>query len=568
METILGIECDARHYGRHEHHPVHQTPSAFYDRQKLLAVKSKLRYLFTRAHGLCRGVLDALSYYHTTITLPCMTSRVIAVPGNVPKRANTRASQLEELALDCWTKEAYNLNTFAHHSMMYSETTRKTKQSPVERNMRRKGGPEGRSWIDRFQTQFQQITDPTSPFVNRKVFLIGNNRQHPAAGLYPPIAEYQIYRVKRRRYTYIGGPRGSVLATRVPITDARTTPQTHYGNESADLGHTSWKRCGGETRRWSAAEERPFRPVSADKNLRVGRTEKEEERKLREAEAIDGREAGWRRIKENEKAALRSTRAKGRVERYCSRKQNLNRTDKENHKFGFELESLVETYLTKTSEFNKENKLNTYVNKSWDPRHASPTEIFLPALSNDRLYYLTDLNGDCWGEGAKGREMKRAAKETRVRAGDLGGGGGDGDAGGGGGSGWWLPATRERGNGMEREREHGGAEVSGKLNLAQDVTAPGNTGASVRLMDVTSTIEAFVQQNLECTSSKFDPSQFDLIRSSRSTVSSITPWSAPKLFSDMNKLIMLRERELRRVYTSGVEMETRDGRRIIFSWHR
>jgi len=28
--------------------------------------------------------------------------------------------------------------------------------------------------------------------------------------------------------------------------------------------------------------------------------------------------------------------------------------------------------------------------------------------------------------------------------------------------------------------EHGGAEVSGKLNLAQDVTAPGNTGASVR----------------------------------------------------------------------------------------
>lgn len=71
--------------------------------------------------------------------------------------------------------------------------------------------------------------------------------------------------------------------------------------------------------------------------------------------------------------------------------------------------------------------------------------------------------------------MKRAAKETRVRAGDYEGGGGDG---GGGGGGWWLPATRERGNGMERAR--GRAEVSGKLNLAQDVTAPGNTGASVR----------------------------------------------------------------------------------------
>lgn len=49
---------------------------------------------------------------------------VIAALGNVPKRANTRASQLEELALNCRTKEAYNLGTFAHHSMMYSETTR------------------------------------------------------------------------------------------------------------------------------------------------------------------------------------------------------------------------------------------------------------------------------------------------------------------------------------------------------------------------------------------------------------------------------------------------------------
>jgi len=52
---------------------------------------------------------------------------------------------------------------------------------------------------------------------------------------------------------------------------------------------------GGETRRWNTAGERPFQPVSADKNLRVGRTEKEEERKLWEAEAIGGREVGRRR---------------------------------------------------------------------------------------------------------------------------------------------------------------------------------------------------------------------------------------------------------------------------------
>lgn len=42
----------------------------------------------------------------------------------------------------------------------------------------------------------------------------------------------------------------------------------------------------------------------------------------------------------------------------------------------------------------------------------------------------------------KGREMKRAAKETRVRAGDPGGGGSGSGGGGGGGGGWWLPATR------------------------------------------------------------------------------------------------------------------------------
>lgn len=75
------------------------------------------------------------------IILHCATTHdiVIAVVlGNVPKRANTRASQLEELALDCRRKEAYNLGTFAHHSMMYSETTRDETVS------RLKGTREGR----------------------------------------------------------------------------------------------------------------------------------------------------------------------------------------------------------------------------------------------------------------------------------------------------------------------------------------------------------------------------------------------------------------------------------------
>lgn len=62
------------------------------------------------------------------------------------------------------------------------------------------------------------------------------------------------------------------------------------------------ERCGGETRRWSTAEQRPFRSVSADKNLRVGRTEKEEERKLREAEVIGGERRGAA-AQESEKAA-------------------------------------------------------------------------------------------------------------------------------------------------------------------------------------------------------------------------------------------------------------------------
>jgi len=62
--------------------------------------------------------IGTLSY-----TIPRKHDVVIAVSNNVSKRANTRASQLEELALNCRTKEAYNLGRFAHHSMMYSETT-------------------------------------------------------------------------------------------------------------------------------------------------------------------------------------------------------------------------------------------------------------------------------------------------------------------------------------------------------------------------------------------------------------------------------------------------------------
>lgn len=75
---------------------------------------------------------------------------------------------------------------------------------------------------------------------------------------------------------------------------------------------------GGETRRWSTAEERPFRLVSADKNLRVGRTEKEEERKLREAEVIGGIEKRGGGVGER-KGCLEISACK-RKSRYCSRK--------------------------------------------------------------------------------------------------------------------------------------------------------------------------------------------------------------------------------------------------------
>lgn len=44
------------------------------------------------------------------------------------------------------------------------------------------------------------------------------------------LSNTEFHRVKRRRYTA-----ARVLATRVPITDA---PQTHYGNESVDLGRS------------------------------------------------------------------------------------------------------------------------------------------------------------------------------------------------------------------------------------------------------------------------------------------------------------------------------------------
>lgn len=48
-----------------------------------------------------------------------------------------------------------------------------------------------------------------------------------------------------------------------------------------------------------------------------------------------------------------------------------------------------------------------------------------------------------------------------------------------------VAGDKNRGGGMKKEGkgrngEHGEAEVGGKLNLAQDVTAPGNTGASVQ----------------------------------------------------------------------------------------
>ncbi|KYN13937.1 hypothetical protein ALC57_14011, partial [Trachymyrmex cornetzi] len=124
---------------------------------------------------------------------------------------------------------------------------------------------------------------------------------------------------------------------------------------------------GGETRRWSTAEERPFRLVSADKNLRVRRTEKEEERKLQEAEAIGGREV--RRRRRNQQ-------------------------------------------------------------KSFCPPSRTIVYTTSPILGGERRLVAVVVAGNENGGTAWG--------------------------------------------------EHGGAEVSGKLNLAQDVTAPGNTGASAR----------------------------------------------------------------------------------------
>ncbi|KYM91204.1 hypothetical protein ALC53_01616 [Atta colombica] len=130
-------------------------------------------------------------------------------------------------------------------------------------------------------------------------------------------------------------------------------------------------------RRWSTAEERPFRLVSVDKNLRVGRTEKEEKRKLQEAEAIGGREVAAQKY---EKTALRSTRQQ---KSFCPPSRTI--------------------VYTTSPILGSERRL-------------SGVAVMVTGNENE---------GTAWGE-------------------------------------------------------HGGAEVSGKLNLAQDVTAPGNTGASVR----------------------------------------------------------------------------------------
>lgn len=78
-------------------------------------------------------------------------------------------------------------------------------------------------------------------------------------------------------------------------------------------------------------EERPFRPVPADKNLRVGRTEEEEERKLRERKRSAAEEEEMEKEKEEmterkgidvreAKGCFGSTRAKERLECCCSRK--------------------------------------------------------------------------------------------------------------------------------------------------------------------------------------------------------------------------------------------------------
>lgn len=87
--------------------------------QQTATISCNRRYLFRYLSSWLRSAEKCIILYYAFAH-----DVVIAVLGNAPKRANTRASQLEELALDCRTKEAYNLGTFAHHSMMYSETTR------------------------------------------------------------------------------------------------------------------------------------------------------------------------------------------------------------------------------------------------------------------------------------------------------------------------------------------------------------------------------------------------------------------------------------------------------------
>ncbi|CAL1684092.1 unnamed protein product [Lasius platythorax] len=82
------------------------------------------------------------------------------------------------------------------------------------------------------------------------------------------------------------------------------------------------------------------------------------------------------------------------------------------------------------------------------------------------------------GERTRNERRKRRALE-RERPPEGGGDGGGLPAGG---CRRQERAVAEKGEGRVRteRRKHGEAEVGGKLNLAQDVTAPGNTGVSVQ----------------------------------------------------------------------------------------
>jgi len=56
METILGIECDARHYGKHEHHPVPNTVCVLWPAVKRTAATTPVEQF--RSHVMRLSLMD------------------------------------------------------------------------------------------------------------------------------------------------------------------------------------------------------------------------------------------------------------------------------------------------------------------------------------------------------------------------------------------------------------------------------------------------------------------------------------------------------------------------------